>query len=177
MIDSAQFGPRGPGTVAAEWVKAVLKEHNMSKAWPLMTKSWRQTQARAWVEANASHPALAGADLDDLCADLGADEPTAHPLWGGFATSLIAEFHKKWTHINPENCGFLSYPRPIGVDRELIVYVDKGFPEPAIVAGSEWDEAEFNLPFVGFVMYHGEHGWLVEDFDLDGRFVSQPLMP
>lgn len=175
MIDNAQFGPGGPIDVASRWTKAVLKDRDLGTAWPLMEPELRREYVRAWMEVNTSHPMMLDRDPQKLCDALVADDPTNHPLWSGFAMLLVDEFHEKWTHINPEHCGFLTSPRPIDLDRELVLYVDKGTPDPVVIGGAEGEEAEFRLPLIGFIMRHGDEGWLVEDFDLDGRFAGGRL--
>lgn len=173
QIVDTQFGPGRPIEVASRWVNAVLKEHDLAAGWPLMAEELRCSCVEAWVQANATHPALSGRDLEEL-PDLltAADRPSADPLWGGFAISLVAEFREKWNHINPDHCGFLTNPRPIDLDRELLVYVDKGTADPVIVDGPEGEKVELKRPFVGFIMRHGETGWLIEDFELDGLSVA-----
>jgi hypothetical protein len=174
-VDTSQFGAGGPINVAERWATAVLKNHDLNAAWSLMAGELRFDYVRAWVDVNASHPMLSERDLGKLCDALSADDPTEDRLWGGFAVSLVGEILAKWNHINPDHCGFLTKPRPIDIDRELVLYVDKGTPDPVVIDGPEDEEVELNLPFVGFIMRHGDNGWLIEGFDLDGRFAGERL--
>jgi hypothetical protein len=172
VVHETQYGPEGPIHAADEWVKAVLIEHDLRAGWPYMTEDLRRSLVEAWATANAGHPALAPYDVDALPSLLAVDDPSQHPLWGGFATGLVSEFRTQWSHINPNHCGYLSAPRPIGIDRELVLYVDKGTPDPVVVGGPEGAEVELALPHVGFVMHHGPQGWKIEGFDLEGRYAG-----
>ena len=137
-----------------------------------MDEGLRRVSVRTWIDANLSHPALAGEDPEELCAALTVDDPTGHSLWGGYAIWQVTGYRKAWNHIKVEHCGFASDPRPISLDRELVVFVDTGSPDPAIVAGPP--EREVPLPGIGFIMRRlAEGGWVVQDFQV-GESANPP---
>lgn len=161
VVRTAQGEVDGPIGTASRWIKAVLREHDLAAGWPLMDRSLRRKSVQPFIEANLSHPALAGENPDELLEALIEDDPTQHHLWGGFAVWQVTGYREAWDHINIDHCGFGSRPRPLAPDLELLAFMDKGTPAPVFFA------KPMALPAVGFVMRYLESGgWVIQDFTL-----------
>jgi hypothetical protein len=89
----------------------------------LMAPYLRRTLAKAWVNANLSHPALRGRDANELVARL-ATVASNDPLWSGFEETQIREFQNVWSYVDMDTYAPATDPRPSGPDQEGIVFVD-----------------------------------------------------
>lgn len=157
---SNDFSPGGALHVANEWVEAVLRRSDLRSGWPLMTADLRYRAVAAFVSANRTHPALAGEEPAHLVDELSGDHPSHHRLWGGYALTQLSEFEEAWGHLTLANCGWGSRLRPLSLDREEVVYADKGSPD--IYRAPAEGGGEF--PGIGFVMHFQGGAWLVDDF-------------
>ncbi len=149
----AHYGPEGPVQAADDWVTAVLDADNLDGVWDRTTPALRRKMAESWVEANRTHPLIQLYKPDELIEALCGDSRD-HPLWPAFEQTQIDEFHAGWSVIDSERWGYASRPRPIGLNRELVLLVKgrgREFDGPTLVEG--W----------GFVMEHSEQGWKVAD--------------
>lgn len=122
---AAHFGPDGPVMPARDFLEAITLEGNYLKAWQLCDDNYRLCRAQAWVYNNREHPLFEGVDLGSLVDDLAAMQPTS-AWWDSFADIELAGFREAWSQHDATTIGAASRPRPIGLDLELVVFIDTG---------------------------------------------------
>ena len=123
----AQMGPAGPNIIAWRWLTLILVDGDLRQAWPLTAPDLRSTLARAWVDANRDHPALAGRGSDELTQALAVVIPT-DPLWPAFDETQLHEFQEVWSSVDMSTYGTASDPRPAGPNEEGVAFVDTTAP-------------------------------------------------
>jgi hypothetical protein len=148
----AHYGPGGPVVVAQEWLRLVVCEQDLLSAWELTDPNFRLVMTQAWTWANKDHPFLDGLDAETVAKEL-AEQGGAHPLWGYFEQTQLAEIDEGWDY-EPETWGAASRPRPTAPDHELVIFMDTGgeavvIPEPTLVEA------------IGVVLRSTPTGWLV----------------
>jgi len=121
------MGPAGPTPVAWRWLKLILEEGDLEQAWPLTAPDLRRTLTRAWVDANQTHPALAGGNPTELTEALAA-AVSADPLWAAFAQTQLREFQEAWSFVDLATYGAAADPRPSGPDEEGVAFIDTTGP-------------------------------------------------
>jgi hypothetical protein len=121
----AHYGVAGPVAAAQEWIRLILEEKDLLRAWKLTDPDLRLAMTQAWTWANRSHPLLADYDLEVLAQDL-ATETDSHPLWEDFENVQLSEFETAWENVDLDNWGVASRPRPTVPDYELILFVETG---------------------------------------------------
>jgi hypothetical protein len=151
----ALVGDEGGSTRAAwRWLRLILQDGDLRRAWPLTDERLRRELVEAWLRKNRSHPALTGHDLVVAAEDL-SRETSDHILWAGFAVTQINELANHWRHVDLDHDVTLK-PRLIPLDRELI-----------LVAHNPGEDLKAGDPIavcMGLHMRRVGEEWLVADF-------------
>lgn len=99
--------------VATAWVRAVMDERDLEKAWPLTDPPFRKVLAQHWILQ--SHPDVVGPPEEwEALADGLAACPPGHPLWERFAKERLARWREFWPGFRAATWGVKarSEPRP-----------------------------------------------------------------
>lgn len=129
---NAHYGPDGPVMAAAEWLRCILERNDLAEAWPRTDPNLRLVLAQSFLWANRGHEAVVGYDLDEAAASL-ASCGFDHELWPAFEATQVRESHDNWDGFFAGHYGVASRPRPVGVDYEIVKYVETESDEPALV--------------------------------------------
>jgi hypothetical protein len=157
---AAHYGPEGPVMAAAEWLRCVLERNDLAEAWPLTDPNLRLVLTQEFLWANREHEALAGYDLTDTATSLASCD-FEHELWPAFQESQVREFHEAWDEFFSGYYAVASRPRPVGVDYELVKYVETESDEPMWVTEPTLVVAQV------YLMRATEGGWLMAGFGVD----------
>lgn len=156
----AHYGPGGPVDAARRWLAAVIVDGDLAAVWPETDGPLRLTLAQRWTWANRIDPSLVDSDARTTAKEL-ADGPP-HPLWRPFENATVRQLRQ--VGVDFDTWVFLSRPRPLGVDLELLKYVEEEMilDGPTMVCGLQ------------FIMRHTEQGWLMAAL---GDVLPEPSWP
>ncbi len=157
----ASLGGGGPRQVAAAWVEAVMDRGDLGAAWPLTHPTLRLVLAQHWIWSQRGHSVVGDdeAEWDELAAAL-VGGPGRHPLWERFAADRIRRWREFWPGFSVRTWAAREEPEPIGVDLEVVTFVETGGPP---------------LPARRFAMRDTPEGWMVAS--LDGSALFRPGWP
>lgn len=144
-VAEAQFAPDGPIIVAYTFVNAVL-DGEFKLAFSLTTPRFRRWMAEEWVSANAVQPLVRSRQTEALVEELAGPTSTG-PLAEVFAQTNLADL-QTILRLDRDRAAFATHPRPLGLDRELVLWVETGEGGPVVY------EQPTALPAVGLVMAH-----------------------
>jgi hypothetical protein len=107
---------KGPVAAASRWLRLVLRG-DLRGAWLTTDHEFRLALARAWIGGKSVPP-----DAAESLASVAFD----HPLWTAFEETQLREFADRLPRYNNNEWGAPDGSRPIGPDRELVVFVYTG---------------------------------------------------
>lgn len=91
-------GPEGGDeavAAAVDWVRAVMDERDLDRAWPLTDPPLRKVLVQHWILSSA--PDVVGPPEGwETLADRLAAVPPASPLWSRFAADRLARWREFW---------------------------------------------------------------------------------
>lgn len=158
----------GPVEVAQMWAHLIFAADGPAPAvyalaWPLTDPDTRLARVQAWMLETLAEP------VDDR--ELVAHELThpgciEHPLWTAFASAEVAGYRMAHGHRHPERMGFLTRPRPIAIDYEVVLLAP-GDEQTVIKSGTPLPEGT-----VPFLMHFTEGRWHVAH-----AFGDSPVTP
>jgi hypothetical protein len=151
----ALCGPGSAFEAARAWLTAVIVDEDLAAAWTLTDPALRFCLAQAWLWEHRDEPTLAHASLELVAQAL--QRGGAGLWWESFAADQVAACRESWGIVSLDSWGFLSRPRPIAPDLELLLLANHAetgilITEPTMVSV---------LPFL---MRHTASGWLVASF-------------
>ncbi|MFP5376134.1 MAG: hypothetical protein ACLGIO_05045 [Acidimicrobiia bacterium] len=101
----------GAVEAAVAWVRAVMDERDLDRAWPMTDPSLRKVLAQHWILQ--SRPEVVGPPEQwESLADRLAACPPRHPLWGRFAKERLARWREFWPGFSAETWGVRSRSEP-----------------------------------------------------------------
>lgn len=133
----------------------------------MMDDNLRLCRAQAWLWNNWTFPEIGGR-LDELADRFVRGPWPGDDLWDAFAQIELAQLAEAWGEAYARDLGAASYPRPIGVDLEVVLMVPTDgnvmtFDQPTLVSSA--------LPFV---VRHVDGVWWLAGY---GDFVPVPGWP
>lgn len=152
----AHMGPAGPVEPAWTFMRAIFRDADLAAAWQVAAESLRREMVEAWLRANATHPFVLSFDPAQATSALVAGD-LHHSLWEPFADTQLRAFREGWAHFDLDRYGVGSRPRPVGVDEELVVFLDSRGEAIRL-------KERTPLPGVGLLMRHEPDGWRVAGF-------------
>jgi hypothetical protein len=142
---------QGSVSVAADWLDAILRRSSLTDAWPLTTMGMREGLAAAWVSLNRNHPAIDGADPDELVDDLASFESTDPVIWTGFELSEVAYFQAQLGDVDIDSWGWVVEPLIVALDVEGVLFVGDvpGPQRPALAFLMRWADGVWRVDAIG----------------------------
>jgi hypothetical protein len=134
---------------------------DLAAAWPLTHPTLRLVLSQHWIWSHRDEGIVDGGEeaWDRLAEALAAD-PSEHPLWTRFASDRIRRWREFWPGFSTRAWTVREDPEPLGVDLEVVTFVETGGPP---------------LPARRFAMRDTPEGWLVAG--LDGSALFRPGWP
>lgn len=150
----------GPVAYATAWLDVVLADGNFELSWPLLDQNLRLAWVQGWIYENRNEAQIAEYDRDELAGALSGRGCLGHPLWQIFASAQLGLVQTIFSDWDPSRSGFLSRPRPVGTDYEVVL----------LAQGEQWRLINVEQPMevLPFLMHfvHGE-GWRVARIGAD----------
>lgn len=116
MPASGDMDQRGHPAVAATAFMGLLAEGDLETAWPLAAAGWQRQQLQQWI----SYLRDPGEQVPDLRA-----APNQW-WWESFLVVTGGQLKHEFKHFDPAQWAAGDRPRPVGVDQELVVFVNSG---------------------------------------------------
>lgn len=113
VSDGAQEQEDADGAVetAKAWVRAVMDERDLEKAWPMTDPPLRKVLAQHWILQ--SHPDVVGPPEEwEALADGLAACPPGHALWERFAKERLSRWREFWPGFSAVTWGVRSRSEP-----------------------------------------------------------------
>lgn len=156
----------GAVEAAVAWVRAVMDERDLDKAWPMTDPPLRKVLAQHWILQ--SRPEVVGPPEQwEALADRLAACPPRHPLWGRFAKERLARWREFWPGFSAETWGVRSRSEP----RPGIVVVAFVEPRGKLMSLRPGPPLQFRH----LALRRSPDGWLVAG--LDGARLFEPGWP
>ena len=166
MSDGAPEPDDGAVAAARAWVRAVMDERDLAKAWPLTDPALRKVLAQHWILQ--SPPDLVGPPEGwEAMADRLAEDPPNHPLWPRFAAERLARWREFWTGFSAVTWGVKEHVE-IRPDVVVVSFVE---PRGKLMQLKPGPPLEFRR----LAVRRTGEGWLLAG--LDGSNLFQPGWP
>lgn len=159
----------GAAALATSWVRAVMDERDLAKAWAMTEPAFRKVLAQYWI---VSKPAdvVGPPEQWEALADGLAACPSTHQLWDRFAAERLTRWREFWLGFSAVTWGVKarSEPRP-GV--AVIAFVE---PRGKLMSLRPGPPLEFRHIAVGRALGDA-NGWVV--IGVDGNNLFAPGWP
>lgn len=152
----AQFHAGGPVDAAYTWVRDISAVSTFHDAWTGLTgEPLRSQVAQAFVQINLPRPWMKRYEPAELARQLAACAPPDAEVWARFAAAQAPTFAEALEPVRNGQAGVASRPRPLGVDTELVLFIDTGGESMV------WQpDQEVYIP-AALAMQHSSEGWIV----------------
>ena len=151
---------------ATDWVRAVMDERDLARAWTLTTRDFRKVLAQYWI-VSARADLVGPPEGWEAIADGLAAAPSTHRLWSQFATERLARWREFWTGFSAVTWGVKATNR-VRPDVVVVTYVEPRGKLMSLRPGSP-------LEFRHLAVRDTDDGWLVAG--VDGANLFQPGWP
>lgn len=130
---AAYFEPGSPVEVARDWLEHLLARDDVPALWRITSPELRLALAQQLIIAQPWSATMSRNELDRLAGALSKAAPTEGD-WPRFQRGLARILKEKHNHVDLETWGPMR-PRPVGVDRELVLFVPNPSSNRVIAPG------------------------------------------
>jgi hypothetical protein len=136
------------------------RPQHRSRAWPKTDPNLRLCLAQAFLWANRHHVTVSAYEPEETATAL-AGVTFDHDLWEAFAETQLQELYDAWAEFFSGHYGVASRPRPVGIDYELVKFVQLEGDAPVVITEPTFVQAQV------FLMHQVDGAWLVAGFGVD----------